>query len=97
MLSLGLTEPSVRLATTLNGPDRRVVNQHLELHTATARRTPYANLILEMLKSNPTLTIRGDEAEESWRIIDPVVKAWAAGAVPMQEYPAGGEPPVPLA
>ena len=35
------------------------------------------------------LFIRGDEAEEAWRIIDPVMAAWAAGDVPMQEYAAG--------
>ena len=95
VLRLGLTEPYVRLTTTLNGPERRAEVHELELHTATARRTPYANLVLEMLRSDPTLLIRGDEAEESWRIIDPVMKAWAAGAVPMQEYAAGGAPPGP--
>jgi glucose-6-phosphate 1-dehydrogenase len=43
----------------------------------------------------PMLFIRGDEAEEAWRIIDPVMKAWSAGDVPMQEYPAGQAPPGP--
>ncbi len=95
VLRLGLTEPYVRLATTINGPNQRAESHQLELRAAAARRAPYANLIREMLMNNPTLTIRGDEAEESWRIIDPVVKAWAAGAVPMREYPAGGEPPGP--
>ena len=38
------------------------------------------------------LFIRGDEAEEAWRIIDPVMAAWAADEVPMQEYAAGTEP-----
>ena len=95
VLRMGLTEPYVRLATTLNGPERRAESHELELHTATSQRTPYANLVLEMLRSNPTLLIRGDEAEESWRIIDPVMKAWAADAVPMQEYAAGGAPPGP--
>jgi glucose-6-phosphate 1-dehydrogenase len=41
------------------------------------------------------LFIRGDEAEESWRIIDPVMQAWSAGEVPMQHYPAGTAPPGP--
>ena len=41
------------------------------------------------------LFIRGDEAEEAWRIIDPVMAAWAAGDVPMQEYAAGTAPPAP--
>ena len=49
-----------------------------------------------MLKGDPMLFIRGDEAEQSWRIIDPVKTAWAAGEVPMQEYSAGQTPPGPL-
>jgi glucose-6-phosphate 1-dehydrogenase len=35
-----------------------------------------------MLHSNPMLFIRGDEAEEAWRIIDPVMNVWSAGNVP---------------
>ena len=42
---------------------------------------------------DPMLFIRGDEAEEAWRIIDPVMAAWSAGQVPMQEYAAGAAPP----
>ncbi len=49
-----------------------------------------------MLQRNPMLFIRGDEAEEAWRIIDPVMAAWAAGDVPIQEYPAGTAPPGPV-
>jgi glucose-6-phosphate 1-dehydrogenase len=41
------------------------------------------------------LFIGGDEAEEAWRIIDPVMNAWSRGDVPIQEYPAGGAPPGP--
>ena len=61
------------------------------------RFTAYAHLILEMLNSDPMLFIRGDEAEEAWRIIDPVMTAWSAGEVPMQEYAAGQAPPGPRA
>ena len=95
VLRLGLTQPYVRLATTLNAPDRQAQSRELELYSTESRRTPYANLLLEMLRGDPTLLIRGDEAEEAWRIIDPVVKAWTAGDVPMQEYPAGAAPPGP--
>lgn len=93
VLRLGLTEPYVRLATTLNGPDRRAERHQLELHGAAPQRSPYANLILEMLRGDATLFIRGDEAEEAWRIVDPVMAAWSAGDVPMQEYVAGQAPP----
>ena len=41
------------------------------------------------------LFIRGDEAEEAWRVVDPVMRAWSADQVPMQEYAAGREPPGP--
>jgi glucose-6-phosphate 1-dehydrogenase len=95
VLRLGLTEPYVRLATTLNGPERTADTRVLEVQSAGAQHTPYANLIREMLRSDPMLFIRGDEAEEAWRIIDPVMAAWSSGAVPMQEYPAGGAPPGP--
>ena len=95
ILRVGLTEPYVRLSTTLNGPERTAETQQLEARSTPPRFTAYAHLILHMLNSDPMLFIRGDEAEEAWRIIDPVMKAWSAGDVPMQDYPAGQEPPGP--
>ena len=95
MLRLGLIDPYVRLSTMINTADRRVDPRELELRTTPSQRSAYANLILEMLRSDPTLFIRGDEAEEAWRVIDPVMKAWSAGDVPMQKYAAGKAPPGP--
>ncbi len=95
VLRLGLTQPYVRLTTTLNGPERQPENRILEANLEPSRRTPYANLILDMLNSDPMLFIRADEAEEAWRITDPVVHAWTAGEVDMQEYPACNTPPGP--
>ena len=88
---MGLTEPYVRLSTTLNGPERTAEIRQLEARSTPPRFTACAHLIRDMLNSNPMLFIRGDEAEEAWRIIDPVMNAWTAGDVPMQEYPAGQE------
>jgi glucose-6-phosphate 1-dehydrogenase len=90
---LGLMQPYITLTAMTIGDAREGRQHELELHTAEPKRTPYANLLLEMLRGDATLFIRGDEAEESWRIIDPVAKAWAVGEVPLQGYPAGGEPP----
>ena len=89
VLRLGLTEPYVRLATTLNGPERTAESRELQARSTPPRFTAYAHLMLDMLNSDPMLFIRGDEAEEAWRIVDPVMNAWTAGDVPMQEYPAG--------
>lgn len=32
------------------------------------------------------LSIRDDEAEECWRIVEPILDAWSVGMPPMQEY-----------
>jgi glucose-6-phosphate 1-dehydrogenase len=97
VLRLGLTEPYVRMATTLNGPERTAESRELEARSTAPRFTAYANLILEMLKNDPMLFIRSDEAEEAWRVVDPVMTAWSTGVVPMQEYAAGQPPPGPSA
>lgn len=82
-------EPYVRLGTAVNGPDHTPVNQELGLYSSEERRSASANLIQNMLCSDPMLFIRGDEAEELWRIIDPIVTAWSNDEVPLETYPAG--------
>jgi threonine dehydrogenase-like Zn-dependent dehydrogenase len=42
---------------------------------------------------NPALSIRGDEAEEAWRVVAPVLSAWSKDLVPLLEYPAGSGGP----
>ena len=95
VLRIGLTEPYVRLATTLNGPERTAESRELAARSTAPRFEAYAHLIEEMLRSDPMLFIRGDEAEEAWRIIDRVTQAWSADEVPMQEYAAGTAPQGP--
>lgn len=53
----------------------------------------YGQLLLGILSQEAALSIRGDEAEESWRVVTPVLDAWAADLVPMEEYPAGSNGP----
>jgi glucose-6-phosphate 1-dehydrogenase len=79
----------MRLSTTLNGPGRTAEIRQLEARPAPPPFTAYAHLMRDMLNGNPMLFIRGDEAEEAWRIIDPVMNTWTTGDVPAQEYPAG--------
>ena len=49
----------------------------------------YARLLLQVLEGDSTLSIRDDEAEESWRVVEPILDAWAQGRSPLLEYPAG--------
>ena len=47
-----------------------------------------------MLAGDAALSISDVEAEESWRIVEPILAAWQAGDVPLGEYPAGSDGPV---
>jgi glucose-6-phosphate 1-dehydrogenase len=93
VLRVGLMEPYVCLGTTINGSEGNLLYQQLETRSPKPKRTAYANLVLEMLHNRPTLFIRGDETEEAWRIVDPIVNAWRDDQVPIREYRAGSEPP----
>ena len=66
-----------------------------ELQMAPQELSPYARLLVDALEGDPALSIRGDEAEESWRIVEPILAAWEAGASPLLEYRAGSHGPLP--
>jgi glucose-6-phosphate 1-dehydrogenase len=51
----------------------------------------YGRLLLDVLRRDPALSIRGDEAEESWRVVTPVLDAWAEDRVPLDDYAAGSD------
>jgi glucose-6-phosphate 1-dehydrogenase len=55
----------------------------------------YGRVLLDALSGRSTLSIRGDEAEQAWRIVTPVLDGWAEGAVPLGEYAAGSAGPSP--
>lgn len=62
--------------------------------TLTARIEPpelpaYGTLLLNVLRGDPALSLRADEAEEAWRGLEPVLSGWARDLVPLEEYPAG--------
>jgi hypothetical protein len=52
-----------------------------------------ALVVLAALVGDPTLSIRDDEVEESWAIVDPILDAWRAGEPPLLAYPAGSDGP----
>ena len=59
---------------------------------------PYGRVLLDVLSGGSALSVRADEAEESWRVVTPILDAWAGGGVPLEEYSAGspGPPPLPI-
>ena len=59
-------------------------------------RAAYGQVLTDLLSGGSRLSVSGEEAEQAWRIVDPVLQAWAQDAVPMLEYPDGAAGPPPL-
>jgi glucose-6-phosphate 1-dehydrogenase len=53
----------------------------------------YTEVLEGVLDGDPTLSVRGDSAEQCWRIVQPIIDAWRRGEVPLDEYAAGSAGP----
>jgi glucose-6-phosphate 1-dehydrogenase len=95
VLRLLLNPDRVSLGVSLNGPGDPFDLEPVELGTELAQQEvpAYGRVLLGALEADPTLSIRADEAEESWRIVEPIVEAWENGRAPLLEYPAGSDGP----
>ncbi|MER6004960.1 glucose-6-phosphate dehydrogenase [Nonomuraea angiospora] len=94
VLRFGLEPEGMTLALTGVGPDGRTLAPLTLTAQLEAPGLPaYGRLLLDVLQGNAALSIRGDEAEESWRVLAPVMSAWSRDLVPLLEYPAGSDGP----
>ncbi|MFC5789735.1 glucose-6-phosphate dehydrogenase [Agromyces tardus] len=94
-IELDLSSGEVEIGLTMNGGGDPFA---LEQTTLIANQVPgallpYGEVLKGILNDDPTLSVRGDVAEECWRIVDPVLAAWREGRVPLEEYPAGSAGP----
>ncbi|HZG91698.1 MAG TPA: glucose-6-phosphate dehydrogenase [Pseudonocardia sp.] len=91
VLRLSLDPDRIAMELNLNGAGDPFDLERASLSATFAAQElpPYSLLLREIIERDPTLSIRGDEAEESWRIVEPVLRAWADDVVPLAEYPAG--------
>jgi glucose-6-phosphate 1-dehydrogenase len=95
VLRFQLSPDAISLGLNLNaeGDPFDLEQVSLDAEFPTQDLPPYSLLLKEILEGDPTLSIRGDEAEEMWRIVEPVLAAWADGEVPLEEYRAGSAGP----
>jgi glucose-6-phosphate 1-dehydrogenase len=91
VLRFTLDPDQMSLRVNINGPGDPFILEaaELDLELAPHALPAYARLLLDVMEGDPTLSIRAGEAEESWRIVEPILQAWDAGLVPLGEYPAG--------
>jgi glucose-6-phosphate 1-dehydrogenase len=87
---------TLRIAAKVPGTALRVrpVQMDFQYGSSFLRESPeaYERLLHDALLGDATLFTRADEVEEAWRIVDPVLRAWASAGEPAP-YPAGAVGP----
>jgi len=94
-LRIGIKPATMSLDLVTNGRDDPF---DLEWDTLDSEFGPselsaYGEVLAELLEGDPTLSVRGDIAEECWRIVAPVLAAWRVDRVPLDSYTAGTRGP----
>lgn len=102
---VGAAKEGARLWIGLDGP----FDVELDLNTSSSRDSltpmsligeqptpdfsPYAHVLKNVLEGESDLAAGPEESKLAWQILTPVIEAWEAGIVPMEDYPAGGPGP----
>lgn len=90
-IMLDLKSGAVELGVTMNGSGDPF---GLERSMLVAKKEPghllpYGQVLQGIVEGDPLLSVRADMAEECWRIMAPVLRAWKKDEVPLEEYAAG--------
>ncbi len=56
----------------------------------------YTAVLEDVLSGGSALSVGAEEAEQAWRVVEPVLRSWADDTVPLLDYPAGSAGPPPL-
>jgi glucose-6-phosphate 1-dehydrogenase len=90
-LRLIMQPDQMALEVNVNGPDDPFTLDRVALTTDLnpGRLPPYGEVLAGVLEGEPLLAVRGDTAEECWRIVDPVLHAWRERRTPLDTYRAG--------
>ncbi|MCU1416854.1 MAG: glucose-6-phosphate dehydrogenase [Schumannella sp.] len=92
---IGIRPATLDVDLVTNGRDDPFDLEHDVLHAefGPSELSAYGEVLAELCEGDPTLSVRGDIAEECWRIVTPVLSAWRRDAVRLDTYPAGTRGP----
>ena len=95
ILRLFLAPDELSLSININGPDDPHELERATFHVAfgPGALSAYGEVLEGIFDNDPSLSVRGDTAERCWDIVEPILEAWRAGAVGLDEYPAGSPGP----
>ena len=94
-LRISFNPAFLELELNVNGPADifRLDRSRLTAQLHTSQLSAYGEVLEAVIEGNRLLSVRGDIAEECWRIVDPVLSTWRAQAIPMVTYAAGTQGP----
>ncbi len=92
-IRLGPDEMLLELNTNGPGDPRYLSRSVLAAEFGPGSLLAYGEVLADLFDGDPSLSVRGDTAEECWRILAPVLTAWRNEEVPLEDYPAGSEGP----
>lgn len=95
ILRLLLAPDEMSLSININGPKDPFELDRTVFHTGfgPGGLNAYGEVLEGILDNDPSLSVRGDTAEQCWRIVEPILEAWRSDAVELVEYPAGSAGP----
>jgi len=95
ILVIGFGPDRAMLRLFINGPGDPYELDPVELESdfGPGQLSAYGEVLAGVLDGDPMLSVRGDSAEDCWRVVQPVLDAWAANEVPLEEYAAGTHGP----
>jgi glucose-6-phosphate 1-dehydrogenase len=90
-LRISLSPGEIELTLAGSGQRSPLTLDQLSLRTGieAGPLTPYGEVLSGIFRNDSLLSLRPDVAERCWQIVEPVLQAWRAGDVPLEEYPAG--------
>lgn len=96
-LRIGFGPDRLVLELDVNGPGDPLALDRVELCTELGEGglPAYGEVLAGVLDGDPSLSVRGDTAEQCWHVVEPVLAAWRRDDVPLEEYAAGSDGPPP--
>jgi glucose-6-phosphate 1-dehydrogenase len=84
---------SLWLSMNAEGDPFDLEQKQLRAELGKSRMLPYGEVLAGIFDGDPLLSIRGDVAEQCWRVMAPVLSAWRDDEVALDTYAAGSAGP----
>ena len=92
-------EESIWVEMTAKQPGLEINTQQVSLNATMKKEgeqsnDAYEELLLDVIKGDRSLFLRYDEVKAAWKVVDPILQAWASDASYIDTYPSGSWGPV---